>query len=257
MSEPNELKKVYPVCFWCGTTFQEAVILGDEFTPEQKGAIPERCVLHYDPCPKCTSEWTQGCVFIEYGFDATYDGQPALERPDGTKFYPTGRLVVLNTEKAVAMFGKDGGDIEPISFLTKENFGAVFEREPEILCFWCGEPKTGVKSAEKRLKSVSDYEPCETCRKKYSGKCVLFECDYAPNQKSVDGVSVKVLGKSMYPTGRLMRLDFKVAARLLGPDTGDFVYVPTDKFKFLSGEVKQKRGGLNESKVSLRRNDDY
>jgi hypothetical protein len=218
----SESKTVYPVCFWCDAVFEEPVTLGNEFTQEEKDALPDKCVMHYDPCPNCMIEWVQGRVFIEYDDEMSFESQPTLERPDGTKFYPTGRLVVISPEKATAMFGGGNDDVEPISFLNKENFAAAFQRQPVILCFWCGEPVDGVKPAEKRIKVAADYEPCPACIKKYEGKSVLFECDYV-SDKAIRGLTVQVDGKSLYPTGRLMRLDYKEAARLLGPDTGRFV----------------------------------
>jgi hypothetical protein len=234
-----DVKNVYPVCFWCGAVFDIPVALGDDFTPEEKAAIPDECVLHYDPCQTCMQDWVKGRVFIEYSDEPANAEQPPLTRADGTKFYPTGRLAVLTVEKAESMFDKDGSGVEPISFLSRENFSIAFEREPEESCFWCGAPKSGVESEERRLKVVSDYEPCNACRAEYAGKCVILECDYT-SAKAIRGVSVKVNDETMYPTGRLMRLEIKTAKRLFGAsvDVGEFMYVSSEKFKVLAGEKK-------------------
>ena len=228
-------KSVYPVCFWCGSVFEQPIILGDEIPPEVKNAVPEKCVINYDPCPKCFTEWTQGQVFIECDTKITYESQPELGKLDGAASYPTGRMCVIPVEKAAALFGENYTD-EPISFFSKEIFKMVFETEPQISCFWCAEPFDGVKRAERCLKAVKDYEPCDACKSKWAGKCVLFECDYT-SDRAVDGVEVICDGKPMHPTGRMMRLDFSEAKRLMG-DVGETVFISASKFRILSGEDK-------------------
>jgi hypothetical protein len=188
----------------------------------------------------------------------THTNQPKLTRPDGFVFYPTGRRCVISIEKALALFGKDG-DVEPISFLSKDNFAMVFETEPENSCFWCGEPISGKKSDVKRLKAVENYEPCNACKTKWSGSCTLSECDFI-SDRAVNGVTVKCDGLTMFPTGRIMHLDFKETKRLLGI-TEPFAYIPANKFNVLSGEDKpigRNSSKSNTSKKSslLSRNDD-
>jgi hypothetical protein len=261
-------KLVYPVCFWCGDVFSETIELGDEFTPEERKLIPEQCVLHYDPCPKCFGEWTQGCVFIEYDNIRIHGFQPELARPDGTKIYPTGRMCVITVEQFSALFS-GVEEIEPISFLSKENFAMYFDRKPEISCFWCGQPFDGSERTEKSLRAIKSYDPCDTCKEKWSGKCVFIECDVM-SDRAVDGVFVTCDSLPMHPTGRLMRVETAEAKRLFG-NAKSIEFIPVAKFRILSGEDKPRTrkaaaaaksasagaSGTSNRASLLKRNDDY
>jgi hypothetical protein len=256
----SETKKLTPVCYWCGKDFPTTIELGDELTPEEKAIMPDRLVVHYDPCPVCLEEWKKGRVFIQYKLEKTHEFQPpGLERPDGTVIFPTGRMYIISTEKAISLFG-DAIQNEPISFLDEEKFEMVFDKAPVKTCFWCNKPFDGSPRDPKTLRAIENYDVCNDCAAKWTGKCVLIECDRT-SDRQIEGVNVMCEGLPMHPTGRLMRIDPKEAKRLMGPEIGSIVYLPAAKFKILSGEEKpngRKSVNVQPRKASsiLARNDD-
>ena len=112
-----------PVCFWCGEEKNEIALMGRIGNDRNHKDIeaPHYAVIDYEPCDKCRCGMSQGFTVLEA---TTYPNDRAsVEMQKG--IYPTGRFVVLKTEAADRIFGKEFTS-KGKAFMTPSDFNQMF-----------------------------------------------------------------------------------------------------------------------------------
>jgi hypothetical protein len=108
------------VCFWCGKQKNAIVLLG-----KLKGdaKAPKEAVFDYEPCDECREGMSRGVSIIEavQTREESKTGLPAMING----VYPTGRMVVMNTEAFNRYFQKDSKSGDKICMLP-EDFEKLF-----------------------------------------------------------------------------------------------------------------------------------
>lgn len=88
------------------------------------------------------------------------------------------------------------------------------------VCCWCGQPK-GValmgrlkNDAEAPQKIVTSYDPCDTCKKKWSNCVIVFEVTHNKPNDGRPPIGKDNDKSNVYPTMRLVGIDEEVASQI-------------------------------------------
>ena len=114
LSPKHGVNPCMPVCFFCGETKNEIVLLGK--IDREDSVAPMKAVMDYEPCDECKKKFAEGVLLIEVTTSPEYIGMPIAENA-----YPTGRYVVVKPEALNADF-KAGSK----ALVHKHDFIAMF-----------------------------------------------------------------------------------------------------------------------------------
>lgn len=97
LSKRYGLNPSMPICFFCGQTKNEIVLLGEL---PQDAEAPKNILIDYEPCEECKTKLNEGITFIEIS------PEPLVENhlPIQENAYPTGRFATITEEAALRIF---------------------------------------------------------------------------------------------------------------------------------------------------------
>lgn len=109
------------LCFWCGNHLGIALSGRIDFADTK---APSRCFVTYNPCLDCQERWKNKVVITEATKDNPFD---VLEIVEGKQIYPTGEIILLDTDKAERVLGREVAKEERV-ILDSEIFQAIKEQ---------------------------------------------------------------------------------------------------------------------------------
>lgn len=103
LSKKHGVNPTMVICAWCHEQTGEIALVG-----ELPGDIeaPREMIVSYEPCDKCREKWDQGVACVEVDTKPTAINQPPIHED----LYPTGRCIVVNSERLKGVFDKDFHD---------------------------------------------------------------------------------------------------------------------------------------------------
>ena len=103
LSKKHGANPTLAICAWCNEPTGEVILVGQ--LPGDVAA-PREMIVSYEPCDKCREQWDQGVACVEVDAKPTAINQP----PIYDDLYPTGRCIVVNSERLKEVFDRDFHD---------------------------------------------------------------------------------------------------------------------------------------------------
>lgn len=113
LSKKHGVNPTIPMCFWCGESKNEVVLLG-----KLKGDVqaPIHMVMDYEPCEACAKIFKDvvdggGVVLMEAQYTPLTSSQQSISKDkEQNPIFPTGRYIGIKRDGLLAMFN---GEFDP------------------------------------------------------------------------------------------------------------------------------------------------
>ena len=118
VSNKHGVNPTMVICAWCKEQNGEIALVGE--LPGDMEA-PKEMIIDYEPCDKCKDKWDHGVACIEVDTKPANASQPSIQ----DNLYPTGRYVVVKSDKLKEVFNRDFHDGDRV-IIDTETFELVF-----------------------------------------------------------------------------------------------------------------------------------